>query len=894
MKKTFFSSMVCACVLGNAMAQSALDLSFGNNGRAVLPSLASKAQWATIEVLDDGGSLLAGFVQKPNDQTDGIVMKVLANGQPDSSFGTGGLVIIDNYPKEYLRDIVLEGNETVTLVGNFVSSTTDGAFTIGLSLSGNTNSPKEIKRSLTGYNVVPTCATKDSEGLLLIGGYAYNPATNSKDFLVIKYDHFNLIDETFGHGGSIFIDNFREDRCFQIQARPDGRILLTGYSNYQDAQDVYSIVQLNQSGGLDTQFGNNGKLALHLSPSSTADRAYKSILQSDGKLVVVGNSRLSGNEVVSVVRLNTNGSYDNGFDGDGRTYLYLGLYDIAYDVKIALDGKILVAGATRQYDNTYRKVLFRLLSNGARDLSFASQGLKIGNVAISTDYYGSTYTVGLALLQDGSVLTSASQSNGTYLVNKWINNPVNSATFTFKATNILPAPVEFRPRTFESTKPECGDPVTFTPKQTSGNHLWNFGDGSTVSSLASPVHVYQQSGTFNVKHWIVNAPGDSAFYQVALKVNKFPNIGIGGDMLYPHPAPINLFYQDYYDDVLSNSYTFRWTTGSTVVSTDRTATYGFPSPGIYPYQVFVGDNLKGSSCQQVISSEIYYAAGGNECPSGEVLGNNLVVNGNFTTATCPATSFSTDVPWKCNLDGIYEEGKIAIVNDALQFSPYFLNSSSSIPGLDGNFLLVSSRGGFIFMDKTVNKTIWSQSVQVQAGKKYRFKADLAELSSLLRGDYDFSEILLVVDNNPIAMGWNDRATCAEYVATQTKSVKLSIVKAEGFRVFNGSIGVDNVVFAPILQSAPSAREDNGNSTYTNVFSLSPNPATDMLRVSFGSPGYLEIMDTYTGRILKSLVLDEANGSAQVPLEGLSSGMYAARLSNADGSVVEIRKFLVQK
>lgn len=905
MKKLLISLLMGGSV-ATAVAQTGLDSDYGYYGNAVLPSLGnSKAQWGAIEALEDGSSLLAGYVQKAGDQTDGVVMKMLANGRPDTSFGTGGLVVVDNYPKEYIRDIVVTGYGNFLLVGNYVTPTTDKAFILSIDALGNTSVPGEIPRRLTGFGVLPTSAVKTSDGSFLIGGYAYNPNSNSRDFLIVKLNSFSThgyvdVDLKFGKGGAVFLDVFKEDRCFQLLERPDGKILAVGYSNENNTNDFYTIVQLNPNGSVDGSFGSSS--TLRLSPNSAGDRAYKATLQPDGKLVVVGTSRLSNKEVVSAIRLNVNGSYDNSFDGDGRTYLFFGPSDKAYDVRVAYDGKILIAGATRQYDYTYRNIVFRLLPNGAKDLNYGGGGMAVLISNILTDYFGSTYTVGMSLQSDGKFLTVAAQSDGTFALNRWHYSPSNSAAFTFLGVTKLPVPVYYYPNTVNTTTPECGDVVSFSPVQPTGSHVWNFGDATAVSFLASPTHVYQQAGAFNVKHWIVRSPGDSVLYQTVIAIKKYPDVGIGGDMLMPFPTPVSLFDQDYTSAEFTK-YSYLWQAPSGTLqygSNNASATFSFPNPGVHPVKLLVTDNRKGSSCQQTIETKLYIAPNYGYCdPSaGVVLGNNLVVNGDFNNSSCPATTFTTDVPWKCSLDGFFEPGRIAIVGDAAQFGSIF-GTSASIPQLQGNFLLVSETVPFIYRKNIENKNIWSQYVSVQAGKKYRFTANLAELSSLLLGDYNFSEVLLLIDGQPLTLTSNDRGICGEYIASQNKTIKLSILKAEGFRVFNGSLGVDNIVFAPILQSAPNAREDVSGVTsglMERELTVSPNPASDVLNVSYLLPavdvGHLEILDSYTGRVVTSMPMTST--SITVPLGNLASGMYFAKLYGSDGSVLGTKKFLAVK
>ncbi len=72
------------------------------------------------------------------------------------------------------------------------------------------------------------------------------------------------------------------------------------------------------SGDLDTTFNFEGKVAFHL---GDRDFAYSIAIQTDGKIVVVGDTGFSPNYDFGVVRYNADGSLDTTFDGDGKVIL---------------------------------------------------------------------------------------------------------------------------------------------------------------------------------------------------------------------------------------------------------------------------------------------------------------------------------------------------------------------------------------------------------------------------------------------------------------------------------------------------------------------------------------------------------------------------------------------
>src|SRR5687767_5219095 len=89
-------------------------------------------------------------------------------------------------------------------------------------------------------------------------------------------------------------------------------------------------------GDLDPTFGVGGKVIV------SGYGSYDVAIQPDGKIVTVG-SAAGGSEgpQIAVARYNTNGSLDTTFGGTGR--VFIDHYQIAIDVAIQPDGKIVVA-----------------------------------------------------------------------------------------------------------------------------------------------------------------------------------------------------------------------------------------------------------------------------------------------------------------------------------------------------------------------------------------------------------------------------------------------------------------------------------------------------------------------------------------------------------------------
>ena len=97
-----------------------------------------------------------------------------------------------------------------------------------------------------------------------------------------------------------------------------------------------ALVRLTSTGAIDTSFG--------LVTSAASDKARGIALQGDGKVVAAG----SGNSDFALMRFTSAGAPDNSFGTNGVLAVdFFSAGDIANDVLVQPDGKLVVAGSAR-------------------------------------------------------------------------------------------------------------------------------------------------------------------------------------------------------------------------------------------------------------------------------------------------------------------------------------------------------------------------------------------------------------------------------------------------------------------------------------------------------------------------------------------------------------------
>jgi len=241
------------------------------------------------------------------------------------------------------------------------------------------------------------------DGKIVVVGNAVG--TTNQDFAVARYNANGTLDGTFGNGGTVTIPvGTFDDYAYGVVLQPDGKIVLTGSASNGVFDDV-ALVRLNPNGSLDGTFGTGGKVVNAF--SATKDLAYDIVRQVDGKLVIVGTTQGAGiNEDLLVARFNLDGTIDGTFGTAGSTQISLGSVDVLRAAAIQADGKILAVGETSSAALSDIVVL-RLNTNGSPDASFDGDGIA------SPSFNQYDYGTGIAVTGDRIVVGGYTFTGGT-------------------------------------------------------------------------------------------------------------------------------------------------------------------------------------------------------------------------------------------------------------------------------------------------------------------------------------------------------------------------------------------------------------------------------------------------------------------------------------------------
>ncbi len=385
-----------------------LDATFGAGGKVITPVGLERDHAHAIAIQTDGKIVVVG--DSLVDLTwDIAVVRYQTDGSLDTSFGNGGkaLTPVGNFD-DFGYAVALQSDGKIVVAGvsdatynNFalVRLNADGSLDSSFGTGGKVITPTSVGHD-EAYAVVV-----QSDGKIIAGGHS------DRDFTLVRYLDDGSLDGSFGTGGIVktdIADNV--DILYSLALQADGKIVaggrgaIAGMNGY-----VFALARYNANGSLDTSFGTGGKTTLRLGFPGGNEGASGLVIQSDGKIVMGGDFLTGGNTSdFAVVRYNADGTLDSCFGNGGIVSTAIGSgNDFISALSLQSDGKIVVAGDTSA-GGGLSFALARYNADGSLDARFGGGGKVITNLG-DNNY---SYTTGVGIQSDGKIVAAGICSNG--------------------------------------------------------------------------------------------------------------------------------------------------------------------------------------------------------------------------------------------------------------------------------------------------------------------------------------------------------------------------------------------------------------------------------------------------------------------------------------------------
>ncbi|MGE0534861.1 MAG: hypothetical protein AB7O68_07790 [Pirellulales bacterium] len=390
-----------------------LDTSFDGDGKVQTAIGTAFSTISAMAIQADGRIVVAGSAFVGAHQSFAVA-RYNSDGSLDTSFdGDGKVTTQFGSSADTATSMAIQADGKIVVAGYSTSGANSDFAVVRYNSNGS------LDTSFDGDGIVLTPGTGlayalaiQADGKILVGGEA------GGDFALVRYNSDGSLDTSFDGDGKA-LTNLNSNSHEQINAiavQADGKIVAVGYAHVS-TQDNIAVVRYNSNGSLDTSFSDDGKIIAPTGYSHSYARAVA--IQANGKILVAGSSFVAfvtgattnSKPIATVLRYNSNGSLDSSFDDDGVVTTTIGYSSDANALALQSDGKIVIAGGARVSGDPSTRSFARaryladgtLDAAGAFEFSESQSSFDLTSRVLATDPDGDSLTVNLDFDDDGSV-----------------------------------------------------------------------------------------------------------------------------------------------------------------------------------------------------------------------------------------------------------------------------------------------------------------------------------------------------------------------------------------------------------------------------------------------------------------------------------------------------------
>lgn len=334
---------ICLAIPAIAAAQPGQpDITFNSfdDGTFGEGPLAGNVGVYTIAKTNAGNVFLGGNYEWFNNSTTwGNMTRLNANGSLVASFAPE--------PTSRVRVIAPQSDGKIYVGGDF-TQIADENFRYFARLNADGTADLGFNPG-TGPSSSVFCCLVQPDGKVIIGGNftTYNGTSSNR---IARLNTNGSIDASFVLGTGA------NSQVLAMTRQADGKIIITGTFTSYNGIACNRIARLNADGSFDASFNigtglNNPGICMQAT--------------ADNKIVIGGLfSNYNGNIVNRLLRINADGSIDNGFFSGGAAA------NSVEALVVQPDGKIIAGGSIDQYNGTTVNKIFRTNTDGSIDAGF--------------------------------------------------------------------------------------------------------------------------------------------------------------------------------------------------------------------------------------------------------------------------------------------------------------------------------------------------------------------------------------------------------------------------------------------------------------------------------------------------------------------------------------------
>ncbi len=424
-----------------------LDTTFGGTGK-VISDFGTSNFGRAVAIQSDGKIVLAGYSSIAGNFT---VARYNKNGKPDTAFGGSGKVTTDFGREDKAFSVAIQSDGKIVVAGKTNATTIStgnfdfavARYNVNGSLDNTFSGDGKVTADFNnGASDEAHSVAIQPDGKIVVIG-----TTNkyNSDFALIRYNTNGTPDKTFGGNGIITTDFGNGEEAYAVIVQSDGKIVVAGATNAGNDFRDFALARYNVNGTLDNTFSGDGKVIADI---GGVDFGKSVAIQSDGKIVVAGYT-IQGDEDWALARFNVNGTLDNTFSGDGILTSEFGGTDDANAVAIQSNGKIVAAGYSK-LTTDYDFALARYNIDGTNDSTFGKSGKVTTHFGSSRATYSNDLAYAMVLQPDGKIVAAGNVMFSGGFTNFAIaryNGDASSLTSSVSRLNATDKFIENKPST---------------------------------------------------------------------------------------------------------------------------------------------------------------------------------------------------------------------------------------------------------------------------------------------------------------------------------------------------------------------------------------------------------------------------------------------------------------
>jgi uncharacterized delta-60 repeat protein len=420
-----------------------LDSTFGSAGWVTTDFESSAETAAAMALQSDGKIVAAGWTTSDGSDYDFALARYTSAGALDSTFGSGGKVRTDFGPdNDAVHGVAIQTDGKIVVAGTDGYDWALARYTVAGALDTTFGSGGKVVTSFNEFRESANAVAIQPDGKIVAAGFTFDGGTFP--FALARYTPTGTLDTTFGSGGKVttsFGSTLEaDDEAEALAIQSDGKIVAVG-SSFQNgsSENDFAVARYTPSGQLDTTFGGDGTVTTAI--GLLTDNAEAVALQSDGKIVVAGLSRIPPRGYdFALARYTTGGALDSAFGTGGKVATDFGsAYDEAFATAVQADGKIVAAGF--DYTGSVQQFgLARYTAAGVLDPSFGAGG------KVSALFGLSAHAEAMVIQPDGRIAATGATYNGSdddFALARFLGDPVNVTTDVSIVSS--PSPGAFSP-----------------------------------------------------------------------------------------------------------------------------------------------------------------------------------------------------------------------------------------------------------------------------------------------------------------------------------------------------------------------------------------------------------------------------------------------------------------